>query len=416
MNSLCGVCNCPSSRLVKEAKCGHEKCRSCFIAEESGCTQCDHLLSKTNTSNTEDEKEPLEEDKTSKRPSHIRKNSNLSYSCTICDKTFARNSQYYHFYCDKSNNKPFKCPNCPKSFRSSAHLKYHSEEHLEAGKFACDICSKEFSKKAVLLKHRKLHSKQKNKCEKCNAEFKDDACFKEHLKKHENIFRHKCKVCNKTFNSKSSLKKHESVIHSPKSAKSFPCENCGKKFLYKSALNAHLKTHKTVKDILVCEECNQTFTNSKSLGRHLENHRKNIKYECSICNISSLRKDNIVRHLRNVHEHKKDYGKFFKVVSQESPQKSENVPKSYENCSVIKSVGNVVPVVIRKESDSKEQEEKEMIAKTLKKKYNKNYDLYREILMGGNDDDERSRKEKSNFSATHWRKKFKENHISEGIN
>lgn len=103
-------------------------------------------------------------------------------------------------------------------------------------------------------------------------------------------------------------------------------------------------------------------------------------------------------------------------------QKDVQECRTYENSSVIMSIGNVAPVVIRKETevqDNESKEEQEMIAKTLKKKYNKNYDLYRQILMGGSDEDvsaagREGKARSSNFSATHWRKKFKENHISEG--
>lgn len=410
--NLCGVCHETSSRLIKEAHCGHEKCRACFIAEENGCVECNRKPPQKRESERSIEKVQAK----SKRPTHIIKESESSYSCTICKKKFARNSQYYHFYCDQSINKPFRCSVCKKSFRTSAHLKYHTEEH-DSIKFTCDICSKDFAKKTVLMKHMKLHSKVKQKCVECEAVFKDEACYKQHMNNHANIFPHKCTICNKTFNSNSSLKKHRTVIHQASFATSFPCDICGKQFMYKSSFNVHIQTHNKMKKLQECNECQQMFTNQKSFARHLDTHRKKVKYECCVCHITSLRKDNIIRHIRNVHEHK-NYDAYYKVVSQQT-QKEVQECRTYANSSVIRSIGNVVPVVIKKDRkvENSTTNEQEMIAKTLKKKYNKNYDLYRQILMGSSDDDVTAagseKASSSNFSATHWRKKFKENHISE---
>lgn len=184
MSSCVFKCHCRQQidtqnkdRIVTEA-CGHSKCRSCFIKEESGCVKClssktcsgsdldltnnitentdmiqttnvsflnkfDHVVKGTSSSNSKTKdirvleeviikpcvdisskesdrfKFPqIKEFQKFKYPPHISwktVNGATEFECKICKKKFgSKSNRRYHFYCDTSIEKPFNCSMCTK--------------------------------------------------------------------------------------------------------------------------------------------------------------------------------------------------------------------------------------------------------------------------------------------------------------
>ncbi|XP_055373805.1 zinc finger protein 415 [Condylostylus longicornis] len=443
-NKSCSSCFCAitnKNRLIIES-CGHTKCRSCFINEESSCKQCIVINSEIkvveNIVISPELSQPESKSKTLKQ--HI-VNIGDQYKCTICDKIFrSRQQQYYHLHCDKpEESRPFKCGECFRGFSKAGHLKYHLKTH-SVEKSICSLCKKEFSNKATLDKHLMRHKYQKKYvCRTCQAEYKDENSFKFHLNSHDDssINRFSCNICNKIFFIRSQLKRH-TVIHKKDRAKLFECNICDSKFFRASSLKNHIVKHNYMNKFK-CDTCCKQFTEEKALRRHMALHDSVIGYQCGICDTKLNRKDNLIRHVRNMHpdcnikitsdailktkcvknlensaiktkkkENKMETstvainekeGSFNLKSTNSSLNCAENIEieKKYIQCSVIKSIGNARPldVVLSPRNIDKSHQKTTLpinsinISVLANKKLKKKYDpteIYRKILFVNNDD------------------------------
>ncbi|EFO96215.1 hypothetical protein CRE_14557 [Caenorhabditis remanei] len=79
----------------------------------------------------------------------------------------------------------------------------------------------------------------------------------------------KCEVCHKTFPDINSLRKH-GVTHS--NERPFKCEICGKSFKTKVSLKQHIAVH------------------------------ENVSFECSVCKKTIRQRNNLYKHMKNVHD------------------------------------------------------------------------------------------------------------------
>ena len=80
----------------------------------------------------------------------------------------------------------------------------------------------------------------KLQCFKCGKVFLKKGDLTAHMKTHSTAKCHICPECGKEFNVKSYLKRHIDDMHNLKE-KPFVCTQCGKTFPIQSALNKHMK-------------------------------------------------------------------------------------------------------------------------------------------------------------------------------
>lgn len=81
----------------------------------------------------------------------------------------------------------------------------------------------------------------------------------------------------------------------------YPCTMCSQKFKWLTSLQTHMQIHTQNKAVVQCNECFKRFFNHRTLERHIKIHQS-LKFQCKICSqISSNRKDNIMRHIRHLH-------------------------------------------------------------------------------------------------------------------
>ena len=80
----------------------------------------------------------------------------------------------------------------------------------------------------------------------------------------ENTF--KCKLCDKSYNSKDVLLIHEKNIH-VKEGITFPCDKCTKIFANKNSLSKHTKT-KHMGRRFQCNDCDKSFSENSTLAKH----------------------------------------------------------------------------------------------------------------------------------------------------
>lgn len=194
---------------------------------------------------------------------------------------------------------------------------------LDDLKYECQECDEKFIYKEQLNIHRNRHKNIFHKCPECDKRFLIKSNFTKHIQIHSgniecivihclqygimiknflNCFfigenRKICSICKHSFSGNSALKTHM-LTHSK--SKPFQCSKCMKKFIDHRTLERHWKTH--FGTFIHIQQTNfNSIKSSKSICLIHFNFSENICYECTMCPAKSGRKDNIRRHVRNLH-------------------------------------------------------------------------------------------------------------------
>jgi KRAB domain-containing zinc finger protein len=231
------------------------------------------------------------------------------FKCSMCPMVFGENSDLQkhkvstHMKMDHS-----KCHECGKICISEVSLNQHIEEahglekHLEKAHVFSSNNQKVFA----------VHAKTKHRCNECPATFlkKSEVArhtIKEHTAEHDLFF--KCPQCQMAFSERCDLEKHEEKAHvlSSNNQKEFAvpaqtkhrCHECPATFLEKSDVARHIiRVHAKAKHR--CLECPATFLEKSSLTRHtIQVH--NV-WKCHLCNFTAKRSDTLTNHVRAFHK------------------------------------------------------------------------------------------------------------------
>uniref|UniRef100_A0A1A9W7D4 C2H2-type domain-containing protein n=1 Tax=Glossina brevipalpis TaxID=37001 RepID=A0A1A9W7D4_9MUSC len=412
----CGTKHTQQNRVITDS-CGHQKCRHCFIKEENHCQQCaDKPLTSVPESFKKDVQNSVKKSKNTELFTHIEEvyaeSGAMRYHCTECNKVFSSRSQkYYHLSCNtKQQQQLHKCDKCQKVFGKISHLKYHLESHTSI-EWRCSQCSKVFGNRLILRKHEKIHD--------------------------EKMQSKTCSHCKKTYRSKDSLATHIAAKHN--------------KILAYG-----------------CSQCDKCYASKSMLQQHLLGHQNSLKYRCIHCDTTILRKDNMLRHIRIFHSNSTFDQSIETIQLQAVISTHENYetngtsneefhkmdktqsPKTVENSSVIKCIGNVEPVRVPNTVELGKSDTTKLINETHNESHLENIaeqyeyrhkmpkkmfniELYRRILEDddeSNNDNEQSRVSPESPSSLptnsdgvishqpteekrtplHWRKNFKYNY------
>lgn len=104
--------------------------------------------------------------------------------------------------------------------------------------------------------------------------------------------KHKCEICLKSFKRASSLSNHR-LIHN--NSKAFKCDQCNMSFLRKSDLGKHVVIHSGNKPY-GCSTCGKRFSQSSNMLTHQRRHSGIRPYSCTFCGKSFYRKVDVRRH------------------------------------------------------------------------------------------------------------------------
>ncbi|KAK2896098.1 hypothetical protein Q8A73_015586 [Channa argus] len=167
----------------------------------------------------------------------------------------------------------FKCETCGKSFQYKCRYTAHLRSHTGEKPFVCNTCGKRFHYTSHLNSHLKIHTGEKPyPCKTCGKRFVHASALKKHMRSHTGEKPYACETCGKRFSQLSSLRNHM-VTHSDD--KPYPCNTCGKRFNLRSVLKIHMRIHTELPEQHICKEeevltdkqlCNQESNSSLDRG------------------------------------------------------------------------------------------------------------------------------------------------------
>ncbi|XP_051246772.1 oocyte zinc finger protein XlCOF8.4-like isoform X2 [Dicentrarchus labrax] len=107
------------------------------------------------------------------------------FSCSVCDKSFARKGNLQLHMGTHKGDKPFSCSVCSKRFNRKSHLQIHMQTHTGEKPFSCSVCHKSFGQKTNLQKHMRSHTGEKPfSCSVCDKSFGQKSTLQRHMRTH----------------------------------------------------------------------------------------------------------------------------------------------------------------------------------------------------------------------------------------
>lgn len=189
----------------------------------------------------------------------------------------------------------------PKGYRAAQRLQKLSPEEQEQYRiddkridrffnFKCEHCELSLDTYPQFQHHmRTLHGEKIPILVCCNRKLKSRCHLLDHVNYHENPEALQCQICFKIARDSNQLKNHLKNHDNDDETKKFECNDCRKRFVFKSALKSHIYKHLTPaeKDALKhfqCHQCDQSFPTNAFLKYHVNwKHLGKYKTTCEVC-------------------------------------------------------------------------------------------------------------------------------------
>jgi len=267
--------------------------------------------------------------------SHVEmKHGEKRYSCEFCGRRYAHQCHLaLHITITHTREKIFTCDQCDCRFRFQRQLRRHTLIHTKDLPFSCSICQKSFKSESYLLKHSEMHNEEERRegviSYTCKKEFSHDYHLKEHMTTHStdksveqkdtagssdeksrgalessthhianahgrpsSIVSNMESIGTLKLPPGSTLVSDRGVFHTKDKERPFACGYCGKNYLSKQGVDAHITQHHDQNVSLSCEFCGKFFAHQYHLSRHVKSHTGK---DPSACNKYIL-KDHMIIH------------------------------------------------------------------------------------------------------------------------
>ncbi|CAH1774893.1 unnamed protein product, partial [Owenia fusiformis] len=237
----------------------------------------------------------------------------------------------------------FKCDQCEYQTNLFRNLKLHKrlcKTKQFRPRSVCEICGN-----SVLKANMNAHIKNKHtlgdikphQCPDCGELYKHKITLTQHIqRKHMGMDDdvHMCTICAHTVKSRASLDQHMLHSHNTVTSKreALSCQHCDNYKTYsKSKLQIHiLRHHNSNERTYQCPECQKFYKTTADLNYHIKRYHKNrgtfpcpqcpyvshlklyldrhmqihdgTKHPCPICDYSTTFRENLTKHIKNVHK------------------------------------------------------------------------------------------------------------------
>ncbi|KAK8392628.1 hypothetical protein O3P69_014805 [Scylla paramamosain] len=141
-------------------------------------------------------------------------------------------------------------------------------------------------------------SRDPHHCEVCNKKLSSRGNLTKHLIRHRAKKPFECNICHATFNANRDCKNHYLQHHTTERPNH--CHICGKSYVDKSYLLAHMVFHRDQK-AYSCELCGKKFNTSRCVTRHKKRHQEEKRFVCDICFKPFAVRADLTSHKRKVH-------------------------------------------------------------------------------------------------------------------
>ncbi|XP_050709655.1 zinc finger protein 335-like [Eriocheir sinensis] len=141
-------------------------------------------------------------------------------------------------------------------------------------------------------------SRDPHHCEVCNKKLSSRGNLAKHLIRHRTKKPFECSLCHASFNAKRDCRNHYLQHHTTERPNR--CHICGKSYVDKSYLLAHMVFHRDQK-AYTCELCGKKFNTSRCVTRHKKRHQEEKRFVCDICFRPFAVKGDLTSHKRKVH-------------------------------------------------------------------------------------------------------------------
>lgn len=203
--------------------------------------------------------------------------------------------------CDPMPADPMEMYGQPTSTSSANLQELDKYSTTSSGRFCCSICNKTFANAGNVQRHMLIHEKQKYKCDRCDSLFTskiklDKHLFNKHTVPNERSF--PCDDCEKRFKSSSNLMQHRKVHLAEKP---YQCPLCSKSFSFKSNLQKHQgksRCRRPPGEPIQCHVCQKIFKKEFLLKSHLRRHDTERPFSCEQCDMKFKYKSTLIRHLQ----------------------------------------------------------------------------------------------------------------------
>ncbi|XP_041830919.1 zinc finger protein 572-like isoform X2 [Melanotaenia boesemani] len=240
------------------------------------------------------------------------KTSHTPFQCTRCDESFIVFKHLLR-HCENIHKitEPFRCNHCPKTSPKLRFLIKHEWQHMGRLPFQCALCSLKFKSDPDLAVHQRVHTREKpHLCTECGKTFSQGSNLCRHLRlvhsESRDVKRHLCTQCEKSFKEKGALRKHQRSKHLQELFR-YPCPSCGK--MVSAATMARHKLMHTGEKPFKCSasDCDKFFRSTSEVKRHvLVHHSTQRPFKCDTCGKGFIGKSYLDAHVK-IHSGEKPF-------------------------------------------------------------------------------------------------------------